>query len=179
MTNANIITISVIEPVKINYYQVYLDLWTTDKTAADLAVTNDVPGLLTTKNNADTLKTTNFGNRNTLMTNSATVGTTAFNSYATYKAAYDTNSASAATATAYAAYKTDEDAYLANVAIQADFDTIKAVYTSEAAATLATFTHSTAVARPGIATSEKVKFEALMSTECKLGFTSNSSPVTY
>ena len=74
MTNANIITISVIEPVKINYYQVYLDLWTADKTAADSAVTSDVPGLLTAKNNADTLKTTNRGNRNTLMTNVGIVG---------------------------------------------------------------------------------------------------------
>ena len=155
-----------------DYYQVYLDLWTADKTAADLAVTNDVPGLLSAKTAADTLKTTNFGNRNTLMTNSATVGTTAFNSYATYKTAYD--STSATLAAAYAAYKIDEDAYLANVAIQADFDTIKAVYTSEAAATLATFTHSTAVARPSIATTEKGKFETLMAAECILGFTTKT-----
>ena len=74
--------------VTMNYYQEYITLWTADKTAADLAVTNDVPGLLTAKNAAIGIKTTNFGLRETLMTSSsAAVGAAAFNSYATYKAA--------------------------------------------------------------------------------------------
>ena len=77
--------------MKIDYYQVYLDLWTSEKAAADLAVTNDVPGLLTAKDNAVADETTKFANRNTIMIDSDIVGLTAYTSYATYKAAYDVN----------------------------------------------------------------------------------------
>ena len=95
--------------VKIDYYQEYIDLWTTDLAAATAADSAVVPGLLTAKNDAITLKTTNFGLRETLMTSSsAAVGAGAFDSYAAYKAA-------SYGATEYAAYKVHEDAYLADL----------------------------------------------------------------
>ena len=45
---------------------------------------------------------------------------------------------------------------------------------AEAAAKLAKFTYDTAVARPGIATTEKGKVETLMAAECILGFTTST-----
>jgi hypothetical protein len=68
---------------------------------------------LNAKNAKKATMDTKFGLRGTLMTNSpAKVDAATKTAYDQYKAAYDVNPASGATATKYTAYKIKEDAFL-------------------------------------------------------------------